>query len=138
EAKNAIAWCIAGLIGLGGLFVWLIFHVDERLYDALSPRPPLGSLAFVEPFTAALSRNIGSGQTDAVLVVKLRNTNEFLVRFRAVLQGEVNEKMFTNADGTNSLAFEGYVNPAQPTELILRIPEIPASPPQSQSMPLKG
>jgi hypothetical protein len=67
EARNAIAWSIAGLIGLACLLLWLIFHVDEKLYDALSPRPALGSLPFVSPFMAEFARNIGSGETDVLL-----------------------------------------------------------------------
>ncbi len=134
---DVIAWSISGVIGLACLILWLIFHLDDRLYNMLIKKPTLGSLHYVD-CVPMLKRNINTGKADAEIRVELKNTNDFLVRFRATLRGQINGKIFTNADGVDTLQFYGYVNQSHSTSLILKIADIPVSPAESTAMNLSG
>ena len=68
------------------------------------------------------------------MAVSLRNTNDALVSFKAILKGVVNSKAFVAPNGDDFIAFNGLVPAGQTTKLILRIGDVPASAPQSRSL----
>jgi hypothetical protein len=110
---------------------WQVANVGDRLYSVISPVPEIGSLTFDQPFEVHLSRNISSGKTDAELAVRLLNRNARLLKFSAIIAGDVNGKTIELENGSKSITFSGYVGPGMSTSLILRFTDIPAPPPGS-------
>jgi hypothetical protein len=100
----AIAWIISGAFGIIGLISWEMFNVVDRL-NAMFPvnRPALGSLSY-EQFIANVNRNPTTGQTNVQMIVEVQNRNDFLVKYRAKLNGEVNGK----TPDRPVLEFEGF------------------------------
>lgn len=41
---SIIAWSISGVAGLIATVLWIVFRIDERLYDIIQPRPMFASL----------------------------------------------------------------------------------------------
>lgn len=131
---KAIAWVISGLFGIAGLVSWELLHVSERV-EAVLPvhRPALGSLPFVN-FVSEVGKN-PAGQIDIQMGVQLRNTNDFLVKFAAHMDGEVNGKKPEIPD----LNFEGYIPPNQTGYLVYnRIYDVPRGPTHPGAAFLEG
>lgn len=137
EALSAISWGISGFIGLAGLACWLIFRVDERIYNLFSPVPALGSLSY-QDFSANVFRSVSSESATVELVSTLQNTNDFLLKTHVELRGEVNGVRFEDNEGNDSLNFEGFANTNQPLHLILRIENVPVPQPQGNAPSLNG
>lgn len=125
----------------GALLIGLSIHVSlqsSRLANVSNENAKLGSLTFEEPFVARLSRNITTGQTNAELVVNLKNNNDFLLGFRAAIGGSVNGAVFQTNAGEARLNFEGFVSANKSVALILRIPNVPSAPPGANSLMTTG
>jgi hypothetical protein len=118
--RAAFGWAIAGIFGLICLLLWLIFHVDERLTDFLSPRPALGSLPIGGEPILRVNRDQAQNRTDVEMSIPLHNDNNDLIAFRCELRGTVNEK---NLDAP--IIFNGVVARGRSNSLILRLTDIP-------------
>jgi hypothetical protein len=119
ENIQLIAWGISGVVGTVALVGWIIFHIDERLYGLLSPRPELGSLHQANAILH-IQRHQKDNRTDVEMVIDLKNTNNALIAFRSELRATVNGK-----DLDKPAAFNGFVNANFDTSLILRMEDIP-------------
>lgn len=111
--STAIAWILSGAIGVVGVIGWEMLSVSERL-DAVLPfnRPGYGSLPFKD-MIVSIERH-PSGKTDIQMSVELKNTNDFMLRYNALLIGRVNGKLPNGP----ILTFEGYI-PANETRYMM-------------------
>jgi hypothetical protein len=115
-----VAWLLSGLVGLIGLAVWLIFRVDERLSNLLSPRPEIGSLPITGDPTLNIEVNRTTGRNNAELFVDLINKSDRLISTRFELRATVNGK-----DLDQPITGEGVVHMNQKTRLFVRVDDVP-------------
>src|SRR5260370_187333 len=74
-----VAWLLSGLVGLIALALWLIFNVDERLSNTLSPRPAIGSLPISFDPTFKIEVNRTTGKNTVEMVVDLINKSDRMI-----------------------------------------------------------
>ena len=117
---------LIGLVASGGAFLffvaWNFWPTKENLplpppsVMAVMPMP-VGSLAFVI-FTADVHKKIGQNLADVQMIVEVKNSNNFLLKFHAKLTGTVNGK----ETDPKAIEFDGFAYPNQ--SAFLRSPRI--------------
>ena len=115
-----VAWLLSGLVGLIALALWLMFNVDERLSNTLSPRPAIGSLSITGDPTFKIEVNRTTGKNTAELFVDLINKSDRLITTQFELRATVNGK-----DLDRPFTGEGFAPPNQKTRLFVRIDDVP-------------
>jgi hypothetical protein len=87
---QATAWILSGIVGIICVLFWIALDIPERITAAIyGQRPALGSLTFVN-LIAEIGKHQASGRVSARLSVEITNTNDFMVKYRAMVTTEVN------------------------------------------------
>lgn len=114
------AWSLSGLAGIVALVLWLVFDVEERLSNALSPRPLIGSLPVAGDPVFKVEVNRTTGKNTAELFVDLINKSDSLITTQYVLRATVNGK-----DLDRPITGESFASPEQKKRLFIRIDDVP-------------
>lgn len=115
---NAIAWILAGILGVVVVVAIQALHLDKRVASLVSrqfvsDQPPIGSLTFsrvrVEVF-----RNKTTGQTDVKIGFEIENTNDYMIKYDvSVINASINNKTVKNPKSPKMDSMGGYVYPGK-------------------------
>jgi hypothetical protein len=108
--RNITLGLVGAAIGAAGL-IWVGYVISGPTRQS-NQGPALGSLTYSN-FIANIHSFVRQNTVTAELVIELRNTNDFLVAFRAKIKGQVNDKELVPGGG--QIEFDGYVYSQQPT-----------------------
>jgi hypothetical protein len=117
---EAVGWLLAGAFGLLGVAIWEASSLSDRLKGLAERRPALGSLRY-SVCVIRIESLPEQGTASAELRVQLNNTNDFLLSYNAMIDGEVNGR--TLPEGLAQLSGVAYSE--KPTILVYRFPSIP-------------